>query len=572
MKKFSEYEFARFIPLSIIVTAEAAAISLSAGHPDLSFVFNTVHLFTLTVSILCINLFAAFKNPGLRFAVQALFFFINAFYVFTAGVVCLLFRSELSPGLVLYFVENAGMLFTDTVEVLRSMPAGFYTALLLAMAAGGVVLGGRADRVIRKIFHDKISTVIYTAVFILGFSVIKISGFLAEQPHEAGTFRGVDFSAAARNKQYGTHGFRERYGCNVQPGTDIVFIILEGVSAEYFDSSASGCLEARVDAVRAEKFFVPTPHTTMSIYSLLTGNYGNYRSRQRATPADVSDSLPAFLRRRGYSTYFLYSGPTYFEGLHEMLDAFGLTVINKESLEKLTDPRTGKAYRSFNWGVDDYSLAEAAAGILSRASGPSLFFIGLSSTHSPYFNPYPDRFCRFDNSTTEGRYRNSIDYGVWVIDRLIETFMRSNRDTLFIILSDHGESFGQEGYSRHSFSLYNTEISVPLIMLHSSFGKGSSPFSGSVIDLYPSLMDMMGLDLPSPVEGRSFFSPGYSLRLFLSSWREGESKGLLLGGRKWIYSRREGTLYEMDTGDSARIDLSSDPGKSSFVKFLNRQY
>ena len=62
---------------------------------------------------------------------------------------------------------------------------------------------------------------------------------MSEDPGETGSFRGVDFSAAARTKQRSVPGFMERYGYNIQPGTDIVFIILEGVSAEYFDTSIS---------------------------------------------------------------------------------------------------------------------------------------------------------------------------------------------------------------------------------------------------------------------------------------------------------------------------------------------
>jgi phosphoglycerol transferase MdoB-like AlkP superfamily enzyme len=310
----------------------------------------------------------------------------------------------------------------------------------------------------------------------------------------------------------------------------------------------------------------------MSIYSLLTGNYGNYRSRQKLSSADAANSIPAMLSEKGYGTYFLYSGPTYFEGLHDMLAGFGLTIINKEKLEKFRDPATGRPYRSFNWGVDDASLVQASSDLLSRNSGPGLYFIGLSSTHSPYFNPDPSRFNRFDNSTAEGRYRNSIDYEVRVIDMLIEKFLHHNSDTLFVILSDHGESFGQEGYSKHSFSLYNTEIGVPFIMLHSSFGRRIAPFIGSIIDVYPTLADMMGAGIKSPVDGRSVFMRGYSLKLFLSSWRDGDSKGLVYGSRKWIYSRRDGTLYEMNPDDSERIDLTADPGKGAFVRFLGRQY
>lgn len=572
MKNFSEFETARFIPLSIISMAGAAAVTLLTGHRGLSLMVNGLHLFTLIASLFFINMVHGARESRTGSAVAICFFFVNAFYVFIAGAVYAMFRSDVTPGLVLYFLENAGILFTDTVEVLLSLPVGLYAVLAVMLFAGFAVLHGYADRLLQKFNSLKNFPALYIVLFAVMFSVINIYGFISEGSGETGNFRGVDFSVVARTKQRSVPGFMERYGYNIQPGTDIVFIILEGVSAEYFDTSTSRYLNSPGLAVRASNFFVPTPHTTMSIYSLLTGNYGDYRSRQKLSSSDSANSIPAMLREKGYGTYFLYSGPTYFEGLHEMLNGFGLTIINKEKLEKMTDPATGRPYRSFNWGVDDASLVLASAGILSRSSGPGLYVIGLSSTHSPYFNPDPARFSRFDNNTAEGRYRNSIDYEVMVIDMLIETFMRHNSDTLFVILSDHGESFGQEGYSKHSFSLYNTEIRVPFIMLHSSFARGIAPFSGSIIDVYPTLADMTGLSITSPADGRSFFMHGYVQKLFLSSWRDGESKGLVYGSRKWIYSRRAGTLYEMNPDDSERIDLTGDPGKGSFVRFLGRQY
>ena len=531
MKNFSEYEFAKFIPLSLIIMAGAALAIPLTGYRGLSFTVNGFHLSTLLASIFFYNLVTGAEKSGGRTAVARVFFFMNAFYVFIAGAVYTMFRADVTPGLVIYFLENTGILFADTVEVLRSLPSGQYVILGVMLFAGFAVLHGYADGLLQKLYSIKKLPVVYLVLFVVMFAIINISGFMREDSGETGSFRGVDFSAAARLKYGSDRGFMERYGYNIRPGTDIVFIILEGVSAEYFDTSTSRHINSTGVTVRAKNFFVPTPHTTMSIYSLLTGNYGDYRSRQKISAADAANSLPSLLRSRGYKTYFLYSGPTYFEGLHEMLGGIGLTIINKEKLENLTEPLTGQPYRSFNWGVDDASLIHASADLLKDKVDPGLFFVGLSSTHSPYFNPDPDRFCRFDNNTAEGRYRNSIDYEVWVIDTLIETFMRHNSDTLFVILSDHGESFGQEGFSKHSFSLYNTEIRVPFIMMHSSFRRGIEPFSGAIIDVYPALADMTGISIQSPVDGRSFFARDYNLELFLSSWRDGEGKGLVYGSR-----------------------------------------
>ncbi len=565
MDKITEYKYAQIVPLSVVIVVYAVAVKLLSGYQGISLAVNMFHLVTLLAAVAAIS-------TGLRVAVAITFLAVNVLHVFTAGLVFLLFKVDLSFSLTFYYIGNAGILLTDTVAVLGSVPAVFYAALSVPVAGGIIILCGYADSVLERIYQFKKIPVVYILLFVIILAAGKLYSASTGQGSRSGSFRGVDFSEDARRSRPIHPGFMKRYGYNISATGNIVFIILEGVSAAYFDTTASKHLGSSGNAFRAEHFFVPTPHTTLSIYSLLTGRYGDYRSRQRISSTDTHNSIPGLMRGRGYGTYFLYSGPTYFEGLHEMLSNFGFTIINKEKLEQSLNPATGQRYSSFNWGVDDVSLVHESAKILSREKEPGLFFIGLSSTHSPYFNPDPARFCRFDNNTAEGRYRNSIDYCLLVIDMLIDTFMQHDRDTLFIILGDHGESFGHDGYSKHGFSLYNTEISVPFIMLHRSFEKNMSQFRGSILDVYPSLADMTGLEPSASVDGASMFASSYILRLFLSSWRDGESRGLVLRDKKWIFNRRTGALYEMDLDDRGRIDLSSDPHKDSFLRFLVRQY
>ena len=129
-----------FIPLSLIVFTGAVLVTLLIGYGGLSLAVNGVHLFTLLVAILFCNIVPGAEKSRMRSAAASIFFFVNAFYVFIAGVVYVMFRSDVTPGLVLYFLENAGILFTDTVEVLLSLPAGLYVILAVMLFAGFAVL------------------------------------------------------------------------------------------------------------------------------------------------------------------------------------------------------------------------------------------------------------------------------------------------------------------------------------------------------------------------------------------------------------------------------------------------
>src|SRR5439155_96356 len=66
-----------------------------------------------------------------------------------------------------------------------------------------------------------------------------------------------------------------------------------------------------------------------------------------------------------------------------------------------------------------------------------------------------------------GRYRNALRYG----DRSLGTLMRGLRargldqKTLWIVLGDHGEAFGQhEGNYGHTFHIYDENVHVPFLV------------------------------------------------------------------------------------------------------------
>jgi len=571
MKTYNTLLREKTFSLSLALLLFSVVVSAATGYPGLSLVLNWPHVITLSLLLLLFR-HSKTESSG-KMAVYALwiFFSINVIYVFSAGLVFHFFRTALSASLVFYYLTNLSILFNDTVVLLKTVPPFQYLLLLLVSGAGYFIISAKSKYIPwgalarPEILFSYLS--LLSALALINTAASSLSGC----NDETGSFHGVNFREHARGLQHPAPGFSARYGYNITGRPDIVIILLESVSAELFEGSGPGLFRGS-GAVTAERFFVPVPHTSVSIYSLLTGNYGDYRSRQSVKSSEAENSLPALFRREGYATYFLYSGPTYFEGLHDMLKCFGMTIINKEDLEQRREPGTGANYRSFDWGVDDLSLCDAAADLKSRNRGPGLYIIGLSATHSPYFNPRPDAFNRFDNNTLLGRYRNCIDYEIFIIERLMSIFSSADSNTLFIVAGDHGESFGQEGFTRHSFSLYNTELRVPFIMCHKSFSGRIGPFSGTMLDVYPTIADVTGLHIPAAVEGRSMFALDYSLKLFLSSWKEGKNKGLILGERKWIYAGDTDSLYEMDLDDNNRRDITHESGSGSFVRFLRREY
>ena len=100
-------------------------------------------------------------------------------------------------------------------------------------------------------------------------------------------------------------------------------------------------------------------------------------------------------------------------------------------------------------------------------------------------------------------------------DWMAETLKRMQQagvldDTLIVLLSDHGEELMERGHVGHSSTnlsgtLYDESMMVPLIMWHPHrLPKGRVVESlVSVIDVMPTIADLLGLDLPTTVDGQS---------------------------------------------------------------------
>ncbi|MBI3986027.1 MAG: sulfatase-like hydrolase/transferase, partial [Lentisphaerae bacterium] len=77
-------------------------------------------------------------------------------------------------------------------------------------------------------------------------------------------------------------------------------------------------------------------------------------------------------------------------------------------------------------------------------------------------------------------------------------------DTLVVFLSDHGDNLG----SHHQWNkqlLIEESIRIPLIFRHPRGlpARVNAGHVASVIDVMPSLLDVCGLEIPAPVQGRS---------------------------------------------------------------------
>ena len=143
-------------------------------------------------------------------------------------------------------------------------------------------------------------------------------------------------------------------------------------------------------------------------------------------------------------------------------------------------------------------------------------------------------------------------------------------DAFVIVTADHGEEFWDHGNLTHGITLYNESVRVPLLVLGPGVAKGRRVEENvSLVDLAPTLVDLLGLPREPRFEGRS-----------LAGLLRGAGAPAAEGTEPEIVLQLEATGYGMDTreqvagivrgttkvllrsnGLTEAYDLAKDPGE-----------
>lgn len=162
------------------------------------------------------------------------------------------------------------------------------------------------------------------------------------------------------------------------------------------------------------------------------------------------------------------------------------------------------------------------------------------------------------------------DSGIAHVDRILgRLFQRletldPERRTLVMLTSDHGESLGEHGYVKHAY-LLDSNLLVPLIVDLPGSDHGGSTVDAqvSLVDLVPTILDAVGLEVPAGLDGTSLLpliegreSPGPR-----QAWSYAGSSNFGLSLRlddraKYVYNN---TAWTPLGGVEELYDLRADP-------------
>ncbi|MEZ6184397.1 MAG: sulfatase-like hydrolase/transferase [Planctomycetota bacterium] len=289
--------------------------------------------------------------------------------------------------------------------------------------------------------------------------------------------------------------------------------------------------------------YVCLPHSSKAYYAILTGRHPFPGIEMHESLAARSPSLFWLTReQRGAHTSVLSSAYLAFENTEGLLEAAGAELLQ----ESPPAPEGGNSF-----GKSDALLYAMVPEVLRQAPRPFTCCVINLGAHYPY--DYPGKASDADDglSAYEAAVRES--------DRLLASFMRRLdeagvlEDTLVVLVGDHGESFGEHGAFVHNTSLYDEEVTVPLIFwTQDGRLKHDEVLRAQQIDILPTVADLLGIeDGAQPVQGRSLLRARGPAPIYLTTFFEGVGQALVEGSTKYY--------HEPDGGLLVAYDLERDP-------------
>jgi len=108
-------------------------------------------------------------------------------------------------------------------------------------------------------------------------------------------------------------------------------------------------------------------------------------------------------------------------------------------------------------------------------------------------------------------YDAEILYDDWFVGELMDALKANDlwNDTIFVVLSDHGENIGDHGHVDHVFTLYETVTKIPLIIhdpWHFTPGRVDEDPT-QITDILPTIANLLGIE-STGVQGVDLLRPG----------------------------------------------------------------
>ena len=288
-----------------------------------------------------------------------------------------------------------------------------------------------------------------------------------------------------------------------KPALNVVLITIDTLRADHV-----GCYGYKqiktpnidglaADGARFERAFAVVPVTLPSHSSMLTGTYPMLSgihdfSGNKLSP--LQPTLASLLKQAGYQTGAVIGAAVLDsrfglnQGFDFYYDHFDFSRLDEANLDEMERPGNVVADVALDW--------------LAKNSQKKFFlWMHLYDPHFPYHPPEP-----YAKEYAAQPYDGEIAFADEQVGRLLRFLKEKGiyQNTVIVLCGDHGESLGEHGEKTHGFFIYNATMHVPLIIrLPEKAATGVVADPVSLVDLMPTVLGAVGVDVPSQVQGRS---------------------------------------------------------------------
>jgi len=199
-------------------------------------------------------------------------------------------------------------------------------------------------------------------------------------------------------------------------------------------------------------------------------------------------------------------------------------------------------------------VVDAALTWLKREDGRPFFaWVHLYDAHVPYAPPPPH----------PQSYDGEIRYVDSQVGRLLAAINR--RNTIVVIVGDHGEALGEHGEPTHGLLLYEGTLRVPMIFAAPNLRAYRVTEPVSTADVVPTLAALAGVPMGGTLDGRSLADDLKKQRQPKRVHIYAETQYPVSFGWTALSSLRSGNTKLISGGKPELFDLARDPHETSNV-------
>jgi arylsulfatase A-like enzyme/HEAT repeat protein len=278
---------------------------------------------------------------------------------------------------------------------------------------------------------------------------------------------------------------------------DILLLTVDALRADHVSAYGYGRpTTPNIDALaregtRFDAAYCPTPHTSYSLTSMMTGKY--LRPLLALGQGQDSETWAQDLRRYGWRTAAFYPPAVFF--------------IDQERFTRFEDEHLGFEYAKVEFAGPELREIQVRAYLETAPTDRPLFlWVHFFEPHEPYVVHAGHVFSggiSGGSSPDVDAYDSEVAEADDGIGRVVRLMRQRRADPVVIVTADHGEEFGEHGGRYHGTTVYEEQVRVPLVVVGPGVRSDArSPSVAQTIDLLPTTLSALGIPRPARIRGR----------------------------------------------------------------------